>query len=228
MGLAVVASLATSLTGASTESECGGLFQMSCYELEQVKWEEAKRRYYEANESLRGEPLGPVGRANQWANEHLAVERAEAVWWRDALVDHLSDGSRIGWLLHLPTWEHGSDHKDFYYPCDTHYGDALSGGCVPDSRDFDCPELRSWGIVNIPVIGEDWMLLDDDGNGAGCDVGGTTQEAKSSIPSEAQDASLAELTEPACSMALTRLEGVAKPERGGMMTGHERPIPRPR
>ena len=47
---------------------------------------------------------------------------------------------------------------------------------MPSDRDYDCFELRSWGIVNIPIrdttifVGEDWMLLDDDHDGIGCEV----------------------------------------------------------
>jgi hypothetical protein len=93
------------------------------------------------------------------------------VWRRDALVDHPYNRGRVGWLMHLPTWDQeSSDRNDLYYDCDIHYGNALSGGCVPHNRDFDCPELRSWGIVNLPVIGEDWMLLEDNHDGMGCEV----------------------------------------------------------
>jgi hypothetical protein len=53
--------------------------------------------------------------------------------------------------MHLPTWDQErSDRSDLHYDCDLHDGDALSGGSVPHNRDFDCLELRSWGIVNIP------------------------------------------------------------------------------
>jgi hypothetical protein len=87
------------------------------------------------------------------------------------------------------------------YVCDVNYWDAQSGGCVPADRDYDSDELRAWGIVNIrvvkivppesgglegalgsviellpwteetPVVEPDWMLLDDDHDGMGCEVG---------------------------------------------------------
>jgi hypothetical protein len=44
--------------------------------------------------------------------------------------------------------------------CDANYGEALSGGCVPADRDYDCGELHALGIGDIPVIGDDWMRLD--------------------------------------------------------------------
>jgi hypothetical protein len=68
-------------------------------------------------------------------------------------------------LLYLPDLR-----RSVFYPCDPNYENARSGGCVPDNHDYDCPELRSWGIANIPVSGRDWMFLDDDGNGIGCEV----------------------------------------------------------
>jgi hypothetical protein len=43
--------------------------------------------------------------------------------------------------------------------CDPNYG-ATSAGCVPGDRDYDCPELHSMGIGDIPVIGSDWQRLD--------------------------------------------------------------------
>jgi hypothetical protein len=69
-----------------------------------------------------------------------------------------------------------------YYECDENYGDAQSGGCVPADRDYDCSELRSWGIASIPVQGEDWMLLDDDGDGWGCEPIVVEQAAPVAVP----------------------------------------------
>jgi hypothetical protein len=43
--------------------------------------------------------------------------------------------------------------------CDPNYG-PTPAGCVPGDRDHDCPELHSWGIGDIPVIGDDWQRLD--------------------------------------------------------------------
>ena len=77
-------------------------------------------------------------------------------------------GARIGGAM-VPGVE-----DPVYYLCDDNYGDALTGGCVPDGsgrimpgiendidgRDYDCDELHAIGIGDIPVIGTDWMLLD--------------------------------------------------------------------
>jgi hypothetical protein len=83
----------------------------------------------------------------------------------------LEDGTHITQLADgTYTSFAGWSAQDFIeYDCDPNYDDAQSGGCVPADRDYDCGELRSWGIANIPVIGEDWMLLDDDGDGLGCE-----------------------------------------------------------
>lgn len=43
--------------------------------------------------------------------------------------------------------------------CDPNYG-MTPGGCVPDDRDYDCPELKAVGIGDIPVLGNDWQRLD--------------------------------------------------------------------
>src|SRR5215217_3180746 len=43
--------------------------------------------------------------------------------------------------------------------CGPNYG-ATDGGCIPEDRDYDCPELWEMGIGDIPVIGNDWMRLD--------------------------------------------------------------------
>jgi hypothetical protein len=138
--------------------------------------------------------LAAYDERNAWADAHLAAEKAVATWWRGALTDR--DAERISeteWreFREGTLWEvdpngipgdalypvNGRGHVSSLtggeyvsYECDTNYGDAQSGGCVPADRDYDCGELRSWGIANIPVIGEDWMLLDDDGDGWGCNV----------------------------------------------------------
>jgi hypothetical protein len=43
--------------------------------------------------------------------------------------------------------------------CDPNYG-ATYAGCVPEDRDYDCPELHAMGLGDIPVIGSDWQRLD--------------------------------------------------------------------
>ena len=122
-------------------------------------------------------------RADAWAEEHLAAEEAVAAWWRlilpldteqldrrGALQEVVPNGI-LGDALYPVNGRVGSfpSGEIVEYACDANYDDAQSGGCVPADRDYDCGELRSWGIANIPVIGEDWMLLDDDGDGLGCE-----------------------------------------------------------
>lgn len=106
-----------------------------------------------------------------WADTNLAADKAVAIFWRDVDVEY-SGGTLIGTLR-------AADGRTIRYTCDTNYRGAQSGGCVPADRDYDCTELRSWGIVNIPVMPPipgakhqrgDWMLLDDDGDGVGCEV----------------------------------------------------------
>jgi hypothetical protein len=153
-----------------------------------------------------------------WADAHLATEKATASYWRDPITWISRESrQRLGAVLQqprLPLSPDGPRNDDIEYVCDLNYDDAQSGGCVPADRDYECWELQSWGIANIPLIGEDWMLLDDDGNGVGCEVIGTAQEAQSSLPSDARDTSLAEPAEPACSTALTRL--LPTPEEMGL------------
>jgi hypothetical protein len=56
------------------------------------------------------------------------------------------------------------------YGCDWNYGTTWTGGCVPDQQgDLDCPDLRAMELGNVRVIGDDWMLLDEDGDGFGCE-----------------------------------------------------------
>ncbi len=109
--------------------------------------------------------------ADAWADTHLVAAKAAAVSWRDAYVEY-EDGGPIGTLR-------AADGRVIRYACDVSYGEAQSGGCVPADRDYDCAELRSWGIVNIPIMRAipgarylrgDWMLLDDDHDGLGCEV----------------------------------------------------------
>jgi hypothetical protein len=55
------------------------------------------------------------------------------------------------------------------YGCDWNYA-TTRRGCVPDQPgDYDCPDLRALGLSDIRVIGDDWMLLDEDGDGFGCE-----------------------------------------------------------
>jgi hypothetical protein len=78
------------------------------------------------------------------------------------------EGALVEYLRTFPLPD-GPRSERVEYVCDPNYDDALSGGCVPVDRDYDCSELRSWGIANIPVIGEDWMLLDEDYDRVGCE-----------------------------------------------------------
>jgi hypothetical protein len=55
------------------------------------------------------------------------------------------------------------------YGCDWNYA-TQPAGCVPyDQGDYDCPDLAALGLRTIQVIGEDWMQLDVDGDGIGCE-----------------------------------------------------------
>jgi hypothetical protein len=175
MGLVVVASALP--TGANADAACyfvpvlGG---DSCTEVDWEHRDQAGYDHYMRQKAL--EPDDPKSlaawRADNWVQANLAIERAQATWWRDAFVDDLPDGNRRGWfrLIDLTKLEEERRFQSVVYPCDVNYGNARSGGCVPDNRDYDCPELRSWGIVNIPVTGNDWMLLDDNHDGMGCEV----------------------------------------------------------
>jgi hypothetical protein len=144
---------------------------------------EADRHDEQMEEYLRSEAYDAADAAEEWADIYLTEEKTTATYWRSPLVQRNSvTGHRMG---RLGT----SDGRYIYgsYVCDPNYDVALSGGCVPADRDYDCWELRSWGIVNIPImdttirpnttgaampsfIGDDWMLLDDDHDGMGCEV----------------------------------------------------------
>jgi hypothetical protein len=55
------------------------------------------------------------------------------------------------------------------YGCDWNYATTRTG-CVPaEQGDYDCFDLRAMGLKDIRVIGDDWMLLDEDGDGFGCE-----------------------------------------------------------
>ena len=215
-GLAIGASLATSLIGVSdlgsiaSAQPCGGRYEEDCdYDSRDEPPPPDEREYptmtpeEEYHQDLSRE-------RDAWADAHLAAEKAVATWWRFAVT---STNAMIG--LHPELLELELDRREgalveqvpngipgdavypvngrvsvsqysgaewIYYECDTNYGDALSGGCVPADRDYDCGELRSWGIANIPVIGGDWMLLDDDGDGWGCDPVVTVLAAPTPVP----------------------------------------------
>jgi hypothetical protein len=203
IGLAVVASIATSLIGPSglggvpTVAQCGGPMEDDCDE--NLRGEDPQ----DVDEQYERLPEDPEEEAefalrvqrNAWADAHLAAEQAVATWWRNPITypdrDQISDTEwreyRVGVLWEqnpngipgdamYPVNGFGSSAETLdgipefvRYECDPNYGDAQSGGCVPGERDYDCGKLRSWGIASIPVIGEDWMLLDDDGDGLGCE-----------------------------------------------------------
>jgi len=180
--MAVVASLAMSPIGAIADEHCGeGLFQTPCLSPEEeqeradkaaeAKWMNERDEQYMRDEAEAG-LYEQAAMADDWANTYLGAEKAVAVYWRDAYVEHEANRKRIGSLR-------GPDEQVINYTCDINYGDTQSGGCVPADRDYDCWELRSWGIVGIPVrtptpntnppIRGDWMLLDDDHDGLGCE-----------------------------------------------------------
>lgn len=169
---------------------------MSCEEFEEKAAEQAAydSQYDEQQErEYQNRRYEAAEAADDWADTYLAAEKAVAVFWRDAFVHRdTMNGKRTG-RLGTPEGQIPS------YACDPNYEDAQSGGCVPADRDYDCWELRSWGIVNIPIlnypyptlpshIGDDWMLLDDDHDGMGCEVepvndGAAVQTAQAVTPS---------------------------------------------
>lgn len=182
-GLIVLTALITLVTPARAQDDCGGWFQPSCRELERARAEQAEEDSYNdyLNERAEQDYLDSLYEAayaaDEWADTYLSAEKAAATYWRNAYVKRDSaTGKRIG------TLESTTTSEMVRYACDSLYSDALSGGCVPDDRDYDCEELRTWGIVNIPVRKSsqsgafipsqvvDWMLLDDDGDGIGCEV----------------------------------------------------------
>jgi hypothetical protein len=199
IGLAVVAALASSLVGASglgsvasAQPGCGGAaYQEPCdYDSrdEQEGYDEREYPTFTPEESAW---LRAWGERETWAGTRLAAEKAVATWWRLPALSsnfYAETGevwSRNGALVEQVPNEIAGDARYpvagsvsvsryssaewVTYECDVNYGDAQSGGCVPADRDYDCGELRSWGIASIPVIGEDWMLLDDDGDGWDCE-----------------------------------------------------------
>ena len=160
----------------------------------------------------------------------LAAEKEVATWWRLAvtstnaligfypelleqglerregvLVEQVPNGITGDALYPVTgrvTVSQYSGAEWVYYDCDTNYGDAQSGGCVPADRDYDCGELRSWGIASIPVIGEDGMLLDDDGDRIGCEPVAGAQGEQGPIAIEECSAVLARLLPPPEEMGL--------------------------
>ena len=172
LGLAVVASLATSLIGPSGLGSTPAVAEFA-----------ASREQ------------------NAWADAHLAAEKAAASWWRsgglgyDPWSGERNQGVLVEQVLNgipgdavYPVPGHGWSMETLdgtpevvWYVCDANYDHALSGGCVPADRDYDCGELRSWGIASIPVVGEDWMLLDDNGDGWGCEPVVTVPAAQPAV-----------------------------------------------
>jgi hypothetical protein len=64
------------------------------------------------------------------------------------------------------------------YGCEWNYATKRTG-CVPDEQgDFDCPDLHAMGLSDIRVIGDDWMLLDEDGDGFGCEFDPRAEAAR--------------------------------------------------
>lgn len=190
VGMAVVAALAMSLVGANADEDCGdGLFQRPCLSPEEESERADKaaetERIIEVHEQedreIRADAAEADAETDAWADTYLAAEKAVAVYWRDVRVDHDFGSAKRTGRLGTP------DGQFISYTCDDNYEDARSGGCVPADRDYDCGELQSWGIVNIPVrppipiadqlwfartsteLRGDWMLLDDEHDGIGCE-----------------------------------------------------------
>lgn len=183
VALLVFVALGASLAPARAEDDCGGWFQPSCRELERARAEQAEEDSYNdylnerAEQDYQDSLYEAAYTAEEWADTYLSAEKAAATYWRNAYVNRDSaTGKRIG------TLESTTTSEIVRYPCESLYNDALSGGCVPEDRDYDCDELRAWGIVNIPVVKSsqsggyipsmlvDWMHLDEDDDGIGCDV----------------------------------------------------------
>jgi hypothetical protein len=166
---------------ANADEHCDGFLQPSCREYDAWKQEEDARQAMYAEDAeqyylndLARERDALIDARDELADEYLAAEKAVRTWWRWALTE-ISDesGQRMGTLTQhplIPPSPDGPRNEVIEYECDPNYDDALTGGCVPADRDYDCEELRSWGIAQIPVIGDDWMLLDDDHDGMGCEV----------------------------------------------------------
>jgi hypothetical protein len=181
-GLLVLVALGASLAPARAEDGCGGWFQPSCREVERARKEREEQNSLIEKENERAEQeylnslYDAAYAADEWADTYLAAEKAAATYWRNAFVNRdPKTGKRIG------TLESTTTSEMVRYMCESLYNDALSGGCVPDDRDYDCDELRAWGIVNIPVVKSrpgvfipsqvvDWMQLDEDGDGIACEV----------------------------------------------------------
>jgi hypothetical protein len=209
MGLAVVAALGTSLIGpfglgvSQSVAQCGGAaWEQECdYPDDPGDYEE---REYPTMTPEDSAALRARMERDAWADTHLAAEKAVATWWRfPALTSNFYAEAGEVWSRNGALVEQVPNEipRDALYPvagsvsvspysgrewvtydCDTNYDDAQSGGCVPADRDYDCGELRSWGIASIPVIGDDWMLLDDDGDGWGCEPIVTALAAPTAIP----------------------------------------------
>jgi hypothetical protein len=163
------------LGGIPALAACGGIYEQECDDPQDGDREDYPDYSEQEPPDEVIEEQRFIYQRDKWADEYLAAEKAVAKWWRWPLVE-ISDGSgqRMGTLFQHPrvTPTPNGPHNEYVeYVCDPNYDHAQSGGCVPADRDYDCWELRSWGIANIGVIGEDWMLLDEDFDGVGCEVG---------------------------------------------------------
>lgn len=173
IGFAVVASLGTSFIGAHEAyalpavADCGARYQEDCDPDSMDDQESSGVQLYPTPTTQELQESRLQRARDAWADEHLAAEKAVATWWRGRgpQYDPVSGQRGRGILVEQVP----SDREIVSYECDPNYGDAESGGCVPGDRAYDCVELRSWGIASIPIVGEDWMVLDDDGDGRGCE-----------------------------------------------------------
>lgn len=173
IALAVVASLGTSLGGAldaravPAMTDCGARYQEDCDPDSMDDQGSSRERVYPTPTEQEMQEWSLQSARDAWADEHLATEKAVATWWRGngPRYDPVSGQRGRGVLVEQVS----SEGELVYYECDSNYGDAESGGCVPSDREYNCVELRSWGIASIPVTGDDWMLLDEDGDGWGCE-----------------------------------------------------------
>ena len=147
VGLAVAASLAISLIGAfglggspSVAAQCDEEWSGTpCGDPTESELRVAREAELEWADSQ-----------NAWADTYLAAEKAEALYWREALVKlNPVTNKPVGGLVNMTTRE------VVRYPCDPNYDHAQSGGCVPADRDYDCWELRSWGWEEPQLFSEE-------------------------------------------------------------------------
>ena len=221
LGLAIVASLAMSLIGPSglggipSVAACGGAW-----------WEEEcdydSRDYEEPYVDPRQE------QADEQAEDEAQEQALERALCAGAQQPCSLDILRCGESPDICSFDASGNILDGpAYGCDWNYATHPTG-CVPEGfGDYDCDQLLLTGLSNIRVIGEDWMLLDDDGDGVGCEPEVAGQVAGAAIPSNDSlpDAARGAPSFEGCSAALTSLlptqgeMGLDWPMDSGAVTG---------